>query len=129
MTHSLSKLAMAAATASLGAALVTGCGNDVPAGSVAKVGDETITKQEFNKWLKTAAAGQSQGGGSTAVPDPPDYTKCVDAKQQAALAKAQVEAYGGAAQEAVQAGVRPAQGRGHAVPDPVGVGPAGGRRT
>src|SRR3954447_5022838 len=82
MTHSLSKLALAAATASLGAALVTGCGNDVPAGSVAKVGDETITKQEFNKWLRTAAAGQAQGGGSTAVPDPPDYNKCVDAKSK-----------------------------------------------
>jgi parvulin-like peptidyl-prolyl isomerase len=82
MTHSLSKLALAAATASLGAAVVSGCGNDVPAGSVAKVGDETITKQEFNKWMRTAAAGQAQSGGSTAVPDPPDYTKCVDAKSK-----------------------------------------------
>ncbi|HEY1357507.1 MAG TPA: peptidyl-prolyl cis-trans isomerase, partial [Thermoleophilaceae bacterium] len=81
MTHSLSKLALTAVAASLGIAVFSGCGNDVPAGSVAKVGDSNITKAEFNKWLKTAAAGQAQGGGSTAVPDPPDYTKCVAAKK------------------------------------------------
>ena len=35
-----------------GAALITsGCGNDVPAGAVAKVGDSTIEKSEFDKWL------------------------------------------------------------------------------
>jgi foldase protein PrsA len=80
MTHSLSKLAFAAATATLGAAVFAGCGNDVPAGSVAKVGDETITKKEFDKWLKTAASGQSQGG-PIVVPDPPNYSKCVTAKR------------------------------------------------
>ncbi|HKF80993.1 MAG TPA: peptidyl-prolyl cis-trans isomerase [Thermoleophilaceae bacterium] len=79
MTHSLSKLALAAATASIGAALVAGCGNDVPAGSVAKVGDETITKKDFDKWLTTAASGQSQGGPAV-VPDPPSYERCVSAK-------------------------------------------------
>src|SRR3954470_5003929 len=79
MTHSLSKLALAAATASVGAALLSGCGNDVPAGSVAKVGDETISKSEFTKWLQTAAAGAPQGAAAV-VPDPPDYKKCVAAK-------------------------------------------------
>src|SRR5512132_586094 len=81
MTHSLSKLAFAVATASVGAALFAGCGNDVPAGSVAKVGDETITKKDFDKWLRTAASGQSQGGPAV-VPDPPDYKKCVASKGQ-----------------------------------------------
>jgi foldase protein PrsA len=76
----LSKLAFAAVTASIGAALVAGCGNDVPAGSVAKVGDETITKQDFDKWLKTAASGQSQGA-PVVVPDPPNYQRCVAAKK------------------------------------------------
>ncbi len=79
MTPPLSKLALAAATASIGAALVAGCGNDVPAGSVAKVGDETITKKDFDKWLTTAASGQSQGGRAV-VPDPPSYERCVSAK-------------------------------------------------
>src|SRR5688572_25752981 len=59
-----------------GAALVTsGCGNDVPAGAVAKVGDSTIEKAEFEKWLGTAAKGAAQGGAGVA-PDPPDFDKC-----------------------------------------------------
>lgn len=66
----------------MGAALVAGCGNDVPANSVAKVGDETITKEEFNRWLANAAAGQQQQGGTSAVPDPPDFTNCVAALQK-----------------------------------------------
>jgi parvulin-like peptidyl-prolyl isomerase len=82
MTRSLSKLAFAAATATVGAALIAGCGNDVPAGSVAKVGDETISQKEFNKWLRTAAAGQAQGG-AVVVPDPQnDYKNCVAAKKK-----------------------------------------------
>jgi hypothetical protein len=39
-------------------ALITGaaialvaCGNDVPPNAVAKVGDETITQDEFDKWV------------------------------------------------------------------------------
>jgi len=81
MTHSLSKLALAVATLGLGAAAVAGCGNDVPAGSVAKVGDTTITKKDFDKWLKTAASGQAQGGPAV-VPDPPDFARCVATKQK-----------------------------------------------
>jgi len=56
--------------------VVLGCGNDVPANSVAKVGDSTITKSDFNHWLKNASSGQQQGGAGV-VPDPPDYSKCV----------------------------------------------------
>ena len=65
------------ALAGLCAALVAGCGDDVPSNSVAKVGDSNITKDEFNRWLKNAASGQQQGGGSAVIPDPPDYKKCV----------------------------------------------------
>ncbi len=57
-------------------AVAAGCGNDIPASGVAKVGDSTITKDEFNHWLKSGAAGQAQGTGVPA-PDPPDFTKCV----------------------------------------------------
>jgi foldase protein PrsA len=70
-----------AAVAALGASLLAGCGNDVPAGSVAKVGDATIKKAEFDKWLKSAAQGSAQGGAA-AVPDPPGFAKCVAAKSQ-----------------------------------------------
>src|SRR4051794_38225924 len=72
-----------AAVAALGASLMAGCGNDVPSGSVAKVGDATIQKADFDKWLKSAAQGSAQGG-SASVPDPPSYSKCVAAKSKQA---------------------------------------------
>jgi foldase protein PrsA len=48
---------------------------------VAKVGDDTITQDEFDKWVETAVKSQAQGGAAV-VPDPPDYTKCVAAKKK-----------------------------------------------
>jgi foldase protein PrsA len=68
-----------AAVVALGATAMAGCGNDVPSGSVAKVGDTTIKKADFDKWLKSAAQGNAQGG-TASVPDPPNYSKCVAAK-------------------------------------------------
>ena len=68
-----------AALAVLGASVIAGCGSDVPSGSVAKVGDATIKKADFDKWLKSAAQGSAQGGAAS-VPDPPSYSKCVAAK-------------------------------------------------
>jgi foldase protein PrsA len=69
-------------------ALITGaaialvaCGNDVPPNAVAKVGDETITQDEFDKWVETAVKSQAQGTAAV-VPDPPDFTKCVAAKKK-----------------------------------------------
>jgi foldase protein PrsA len=81
MTRARTKLALALAVAGAGAGVVAGCGNDVPTGAVAKVGDSTITKSEFDKWLRTVVTGQAQGG-TAAVPDPPDFTRCVAAKQK-----------------------------------------------
>jgi foldase protein PrsA len=60
---------------------IAACGNDVPPGAVAKVGDETITQDKFTKWLTAAVKSQAQGGAAT-VPDPPDYSKCVAAKKK-----------------------------------------------
>jgi foldase protein PrsA len=81
MTHPRTKLVCVLATA--GAVVVAGCGNDVPSGSVAKVGDSTITKNEFQKWLRTASQGQAQGQNQRlAVPDPPDYASCIAAKKK-----------------------------------------------
>ena len=59
---------------------ITGCGNDVPPSAVAKVGDATISKDEFERWYENAAAGASQGG-QVVAPDPPDYEKCVSGLQ------------------------------------------------
>jgi foldase protein PrsA len=86
-THSL----LAVAAAVLGVAILAGCGNDVPTGAVAKVGDSTITQDEFDKWMTIAVRGQSQqqGGGAAAVPEPPDFEKCIAAKQKQPVPKGQ----------------------------------------
>jgi foldase protein PrsA len=88
MTHAPIKFTLGLAVVGLSALAVSACGNDVPSGAVATVGDETITQDEFDKWLKTAAQGQAQGTG-TAVPDPPDFEKCVAAKKKAPVPKGQ----------------------------------------
>src|SRR3954468_7696829 len=59
------------------AALIAGCGSDVPSNGVAKVGDTTITKDQFNHWLQAAAHGSAAPGQAATVPDPPNFTKCV----------------------------------------------------
>jgi foldase protein PrsA len=88
MTRAFTKSILALAAAALGAVAFAGCGNDVPAGAVAKVGDSTITQDEFEKWLSTAAKGNAQGG-TAAVPDPPDFEKCVAAKAKTPVPKGQ----------------------------------------
>ena len=93
MTHALKKSILALAAASLGVAAVAGCGNDVPAGAVAKVGDATITQDEFDKWLNTAAKGNAQGG-TAVVPDPPEFKKCVAAKAKTPVPKDQKQPSG-----------------------------------
>src|SRR4051812_38119789 len=65
--------------------VVAGCGNDVPSNGVATVGDEVITKKEYNHWLNAAAKGQAAQagpGGAAAVPDSPKFTKCIAGKKK-----------------------------------------------
>ena len=90
MNYASFKSLLSAALLTLGAVVVVACGSgdDVPSGSVAKVGDEEITQEEFDKWLKTAVSGQAQGAAA-AVPDPPDFKKCVAGKKEAPLPKGQ----------------------------------------
>jgi len=88
MTRALTKLLFPIAALTLGVAVLAGCGNDVPAGAVAKVGDSTITQDEFDKWLNTAAKGNAQGG-TAVVPDPPDFKKCIAAKAKTPVPKGQ----------------------------------------
>src|SRR5215208_477215 len=88
MTRAFKQSLFALLALALGATVLVGCGNDVPAGAVAKVGDSTITQDEFDKWLTIAVKGQGQGG-TTAVPDPPDYEKCVAAKKKTPVPKGQ----------------------------------------
>jgi foldase protein PrsA len=81
MTHAPIKFTLGIAAIGLSAIAITACGNDVPSGAVATVGDETISQQEFDRWYKTAAVAQAQAG-QAAAPDPPDYEKCVAAKKK-----------------------------------------------
>jgi foldase protein PrsA len=88
MTHAPLKFTLGLAAIGLSALAISACGNDVPSGAVATVGDETITQDEFDQWLNTAARGQAQGGAA-AVPDPPDFEKCVAAKKKQPIPKGQ----------------------------------------
>lgn len=78
-------------SAALVALVAAGCGNSVPPNAVAKVGDGTITRAEFDHWLEAAAQGsQAQNpaaGSEVVVPDPPDYTECVAAAKEQDLPK------------------------------------------
>ena len=88
MTHALIRSLLSVALAGVGAAAIAGCGDEIPSGAVAKVGDATITQDEFDKWLETAVTGQAQGGEAV-VPDPPEFTKCVAAKKKLPLPEGQ----------------------------------------
>ena len=88
MRRAFNKSLLILAAAALGIGVLAGCGNDVPAGAVAKVGDSTISQDEFDKWLAIAVKGQGQAGAA-AVPDPPDFKKCVAAKKKTPVAKGQ----------------------------------------
>jgi len=83
LTHAPIRSLCGLAAAIGAAAFSAGCGNDVPSGAVAKVGDAVISQGDFDKWLKTAASGQAQGG-QAAVPEPPEFTECISAKQKIA---------------------------------------------
>jgi foldase protein PrsA len=84
------KLLIPLALTGASVAAISACGNDVPPNAVAKVGDETITQDEFDKWVKTAVKSQAQGGPAV-VPDPPDFEKCVAAKKKAPAPEGQAK--------------------------------------
>ncbi|MEA2440402.1 MAG: foldase protein PrsA [Thermoleophilaceae bacterium] len=79
-------------TALAAALVVAGCGgDDVPSDSVAKVGDAKITKTQYNHWLLASVKQQAQSTGQkpdqVVVPDPPNFTNCVAAKQKQPVPK------------------------------------------
>ena len=81
MTHVSIKSLFVVALVGLGTLVLAACGNEVPPGAVAKVGDSEITQEEFDKWVETAVKGQAQGGEAV-VPDPPEFTKCAANKKK-----------------------------------------------
>lgn len=60
--------------------MLSACGS-VPGNSVAQVGDDEISKEQFEHWVKVVAKGSQQQtpGQAAVVPDPPKYTKCAAA--------------------------------------------------
>ncbi len=64
---------------------LTACGG-VPDSAVLKVDGQTVSKEAFDNWMGIAASAAGQQGGSSVVPDPPGYEKCVAALKAAAPA-------------------------------------------
>jgi parvulin-like peptidyl-prolyl isomerase len=60
------------------AAFAAGCGG-VPGDAVATVDGSAINKSEFNHWLNVAS---KSSGTNAAVPDAPNFTKCIAAKRK-----------------------------------------------
>ena len=71
----LTLIALLPASAGLAA-----CGG-VPGNAVAEVEGESVEKSQFDSWMTVAAKAGGQSTG--AVPDPPEYTKCIAAKRKA----------------------------------------------
>src|SRR3954452_6980186 len=70
--------------------VIAGCGGeDVPSDSVAKIGDAKITKAQFQHWflasVKQQAQSTGQKPGQVVAPDPPNFTKCIAAKEKQPL--------------------------------------------
>jgi foldase protein PrsA len=78
------RLLTALCALALTAALVAGCGG-VPGNAVAQVDGQNIAKTDFDHW---AGVVTKSGGQNAAVPDPPDFVKCVAAKRKATPAPA-----------------------------------------
>jgi foldase protein PrsA len=70
-------LALGAVAAAV--AVMTGCGG-VPGNAVAEVDGTPIEKEDYDRLLLVAA--KSSGQPNAAVPDPPEYTKCVAQKRK-----------------------------------------------
>jgi foldase protein PrsA len=60
-------------------AVLAACGGGVPGDAVARVGGDSITKDQFNHWIAVAAKSSRQGAPSQATvpPDPPDFKNCI----------------------------------------------------
>jgi foldase protein PrsA len=84
------RIFLALAALAIAALVAAGCGgNDVPSDSVAKVGDVKITKSQFQHWFLASVKQQAQSTGQkpdqVVAPDPPNFTKCIAAKQKQPL--------------------------------------------
>src|SRR3954467_15584063 len=76
------RLFLAVGAIAVPAVALSACGDSVPSDSVARAGDGSITKTQYNHWMQVAAIssqGALPGAKKTAasVPKPPDFADCV----------------------------------------------------
>ncbi len=60
------------------------CGDSVPGNAVARIGDSSITKTDFNRWFGVAASSNPATAGTKDLYEPPAYAKCVANKTKTA---------------------------------------------
>jgi foldase protein PrsA len=68
---------------------VSACGGGLPGNSVATVGDQTIKRDTFDHWMRIITISQASqtnpnAAKTAAVPDSPDFVKCVAQKKKTA---------------------------------------------
>jgi foldase protein PrsA len=61
---------------------LSACGDSVPGNAVARIGDGSITRADFNRWFGVAASSNPATAGSKSAYDPPGYTGCVAKKKK-----------------------------------------------
>jgi foldase protein PrsA len=59
---------------------LSACGDSVPGNAVARVGDNSITRADFNRWFGVAASSNPATAGNKSAYDPPNYAGCVAKK-------------------------------------------------
>jgi parvulin-like peptidyl-prolyl isomerase len=68
---------------------VSACGGGLPGNSVATVGDQTIKRSTFDHWMRIITISQASQSNpnaakTAAIPDAPDFVKCVAQKKKTA---------------------------------------------
>ena len=61
---------------------LSACGDSVPGNAVARIGDGSITRADFDRWFGVAAASNPATAGNKSAYDPPAYTGCVAKKKK-----------------------------------------------
>jgi foldase protein PrsA len=60
------------------------CGDSVPGNAVARIGDTSITKADFDRWFGVAASSNPATAANKSNYDPPSYSGCVATKRKTA---------------------------------------------
>jgi len=61
---------------------LSACGDSIPGNAVARIGDSSITRTDFDRWFGVAAASNPATAGNKSAYDPPNYAGCVAKKKK-----------------------------------------------